>query len=292
MWFCSWVQQATSHDFLKVQNCTTTSDDSHPEVPVVPKLLKPTLDDLLRLGVRRWLVADGVWSFFGGMGRGPRFLPSIMFFFFLSGMVLFLNSWMWPTRILLKKKLYTVDDCIWYVPILWAENAPWSLANQCCAWLIIRKNIELQPCILDGMMKRLGVYEDCVSGSGGQSGDVLLESRSRDSFCHQVQGTWRPETKWGCGMTLSGSVWWSSSCQWHQCEACPTVHERRVQSWPWWTRLQSFVWEKPPTSLTSRVSNLNSWKDVFNANLHPNTRCSGSTWDSFEAHKWDEFRNS
>ncbi len=82
MWFCSWVQQATSHDFLKVQNCTTTSDDSHPEVPVVPKLLKPTLDDLLRLGVRRWLVADGVWSFFGGMGRGPRFLPSIMFFFF------------------------------------------------------------------------------------------------------------------------------------------------------------------------------------------------------------------
>ena len=62
-----------------------------------------------------------------------------------------------------------------------------------------RKDIEIQPCILDSMMNRLDVYdEDCVSGLlGGQSGDVLLESRSRDSFCHQVQRTWRPAMKRG-----------------------------------------------------------------------------------------------
>lgn len=65
-----------------------------------------------------------------------------------------------------------------------------------------RKGIEIQPCILDSMMNRLDAYDDdCVSGLlGGQSGDVLLEIRSCDSFCHQVQRTWRPAmkgTKWG-----------------------------------------------------------------------------------------------
>lgn len=83
LWFCSWVQRATGHEFWDVPNCTTTSNDSHSEVPVVPKLLKPTLDDLLRLGglfnARRWLVADIASGHF----LGPRFLPSI--FFSLSG---------------------------------------------------------------------------------------------------------------------------------------------------------------------------------------------------------------
>lgn len=42
----------------------------------------------------------------------------------------------------------------------------------------------------------------------------------------------------------------------HQQEACLTVRERRVQSWPWWTRLRTFGREKLPTSqLTSRLSN-------------------------------------
>lgn len=71
-----------------------------------------------------------------------------------------------------------------------------------------RKDIEVQPCILDSMMNRLDVYaEDCVSGLlGGQSGDVLLESRSRDSFCHQVQRTWRPAKKQN-GVMWDDTLW-------------------------------------------------------------------------------------
>ena len=104
-----------------------------------------------------------------------------------------------------------------------------------------------------------------------------------------------------CGMVLSDTLWVLDLVNFNdsinrrlalQCAnaACKVGLDERGSKLSFQREASTFAANIPTFQTTSTVERISSMRTSIQK--HSKARCSGSTWDSFEAHKWDELCNA